>query len=241
MATIWSDSNSINYHLKQWGEAKESTREFIKFLSGQILPESNYLDLGCGAGAATYLLSKEFKDSFWTGVDLDPELISIANQFRNKLEANNLDFVEGNLEKFGTLGIYQGVVSLQTLSWLEDYRPTFDNVFGKLEPSWFALTSLFYEGNISAYTKVHEHGLNRKLSYNTYSIPQVRAAAEKYGYKLARCQPFDINIDLPKQPSLDSMGTFTRRVLQGNSFTRIQVSGPLIMNWYMLLFIKSHS
>lgn len=236
MATIWSDENSMRYHLKQWGETKESTKKFISFLGENVLKGHNYLDLGCGGGAATFALSTQYAESNWVGIDLDAELIATAVDFSRIAEATNLSFFQGNFEEFGDAGTYEGVVSLQTLSWLEDFHSTFDNVFRNLQPSWFALTSLFYEGNISAYTQIREHGPNRKLFYNTYSIPQIKGVAEDYGYSLERYEPFEIELDLPKPENLDSMGTFTKQVVEGDSVTKIQISGPLLMSWYMLLF-----
>ena len=236
MATVWSDENSMHYHLKQWSEIKESTKGFISFLGEDVLKGQNYLDLGCGAGAATYALSKQYADSNWVGIDLDAELIATAVNFSKMAESKNLSFTQGNLEEFGDTGTYEGIVSLQTLSWLEDFRGTFDNVFRDLQPSWFALTSLFYEGNISAYTRIHEHGSNRKLFYNTYSIPQLKEVAKEYGYYLERYEPFEIELDLPRPSNLDLMGTFTKQVIENDSITRLQISGPLLMSWYMLLF-----
>jgi len=239
VTTIWSDPESINYHLKQWGEIKESTKEFIRFLDDEVLPNGNYLDLGCGAGAATFATSENFKSSTWTGVDLDSKLISIALELSEKSGAKNLNFLEGDLESFAGQSSYDGIISLQTISWLEDFRGAFQNVFLNLNPSWFALSSLFYEGNISAYTQIHEYESNRILSYNTYSITQVEAFADKYGYSLVKCRPFNIAVDLPKPESLDLMGTFTQQVLENNAITRLQISGPLLMNWYMLFFRRT--
>jgi len=137
------------------------------------------------------------------------------------------------------LNSYDGVISLQTISWLEHFRGAFRNVFFNLNPSWFALSSLFYEGNISAYTQVHEYESGKVFSYNTYSITQVKAFAEKYGYSLVKYKPFDISVDLPKPESSDLMGTFTQQIVRNDAVTRLQISGPLLMSWYMLFFRKT--
>ena len=49
-----------------------------------------------------------------------------------------------------------------------------------------------------------------------------------------------VGIDIEKPSNLDSMGTYTQR-LMGDKIRRIQISGPLLMNWYMLLIEKNYS
>jgi SAM-dependent methyltransferase len=238
MTTLWSEPESMEYHLRQWRQTKESTKEFISFLDGKVMPNKDYLDLGCGAGAATFALSQRFRDSKWTGIDIDPRLTTIAKVLSAEAHASKLDFFVGDLQQYQTTNIFDGVVSLQTLSWLDDFRDAFRNVLGKIQPNWFAISSLFFEGNISSYTKILEHKTDRVLSYNTYSIPLVKDEAAQYNYSLTKCEPFEIDIDLPKPVNLDSMATYTLRLADDEEKSRLQISGPILMNWYMLLFEK---
>ena len=236
MTTLWSEPESMEYHLKQWRETKESTKKFIGFLDGKVMPNKNYLDLGCGAGAATFALSKRFSDSNWTGIDIDPKLTAIAKSLSAEAHASKLNFSVGDLQQYQAKNMFDGVVSLQTLSWLDDFKYAFRNVFENIRPNWFAITSLFFKGNISSYTKIQEHETDRVLSYNTYSIPLVKVEAEKYNYSLTKYEPFEIDIDLPKPINLNSMTTYTLRLSENEEKSRLQISGPILMNWYMLLF-----
>ena len=238
MTTLWSEPESMEYHLKQWRQTKESTKKFISFLDGKVMPDENYLDLGCGAGAATFALSQRFNDSKWTGIDIDPKLTEIAKRLSAEAHASKLNFFVGDLQQYQTTDMFDGVVSLQTLSWLDDFKAAFRNVLGNIQPNWFAISSLFFEGGISSYTKILEHETDRVLSYNTYSIPRVKAEAAQYNYSLTKCEPFEIDIDLPKPINLDSMTTYTLRLAEDEEKSRLQISGPILMNWYMLLFEK---
>jgi SAM-dependent methyltransferase len=238
MATSWSDANALPYHLIQWERTKESTKEFVHFLSSELESPGHFLDLGCGGGAATYTLSQFSRDSSWTGIDLDKNLVSVANRLANEKGVPNLKFLEADLCNFGSANIFDGVVSLQTVSWLDDFRPAFSNVFKNLRPKWFAVTSIFFEGDISAYTKVKEHRTKRSVHYNTYSIPEVKRFAREMGYDLQKKQKSEIPLDLVKPTDLDVMGTYTVRPDNFEKQGRLQISGPLLMSWYMLFFRK---
>jgi len=237
--TSWSDVNALPYHLKQWTQTKESTIAFIDFISPKVKEGGHFLDLGSGGGAATYQLSQINQDSFWTGIDLDLNLINIANDLAQQKGIQNLFFYQGDLTCFSGQSQFDGVVSLQTMSWLNDYRPAFSNVFRNLQPEWFAVTSLFFEGDISAYTNIVEHKTNRLVHYNTYSIPEVTRFSKQFGYELSRKQCFELPIDLPKPIDQDVMGTYSIKLDISENPSRLQISGPLLMNWYMLLFQKS--
>lgn len=239
MTTLWSEPESMDYHIRQWRETKESTKNFISFLGDKVMPNRSYLDLGCGGGAATFALSQKFVNSQWTGIDIDPKLTFLATNLSLESGAKNLVFFEGDLQHYQASNLFDGVVSLQTLSWLEDFKDPFHNILSNIKPNWFAVSSLFFEGNISAYTQIQEHGTNRVLFYNTYSIPLVRVEAEKYNYSLTKYEPFEIEIDLPKPANQNSMSTYTLRLSENENKSRLQVSGPILMNWYMLLFEKN--
>jgi len=238
MSNIRSESYNLEYHLDQWKNEKESTKSFIKFIQDFVKDDEHYLDLGCGAGAATYSLAQQFTTANWTGIDLDPFLVSTANNIIAERETSNLNFVQGDFEKFLEFEGTYGVVSLQTLSWLDDFRPTLANVFGNIKPNWLGVTSLFYEGDITAQTKIIEHKYSRHANYNTYSIPLLKRFANSFNYDIVKVRPFYIEKDINAPLNRDSMKTFTVKLEGEDECTRLQVSGPMLMNWYMIVFQK---
>ncbi len=60
---------------------------------------------------------------------------------------------------------FDGIISLQTLSWLPDYRIPLENLCA-LNPKWIALTSLFYEGKITYYIRLDDEEEDRTCYYN---------------------------------------------------------------------------
>jgi ubiquinone/menaquinone biosynthesis C-methylase UbiE len=237
--TSWSDPLSMDYHMKQWNEPKESTKAFLEFFSNELSKSKSIVDIGAGAGAATYWLAKRNSRTNFIGIDHSKELIDTAKKTSNEFNLTNLTFDIGdwfNLdEKWGGI---DGVISLQTLSWLPEMRKPMTQVFEVIKPNWIGLTSLFYEGDISCRIEVFEHSRSRKTFYNVYSLKELNRLAVECGYEIVKSDRFDIQIDIPKPTNIDLMGTFTERVERSSDYQRLQISGPLLMNWYFVLIRK---
>ena len=237
--TSWDDPISMHYHMKQWGEPKESTKAFLHFFSNEIANSKCLVDIGAGAGAATYFLAVRNHETKFIGLDSSEELIAIAKEMSKEFDSVNLTFEFGDWfsleEKW--MGV-DGVISLQTLSWLPEMRKPMTQIFEVIKPNWIGLSSLFYEGDISCKVEVYEHSRSRKTYYNVYSLKELERLANEYGYRLVKFGRFDIGVDLPKPKSNDVMGTFTERVLEDSESRRLQISGPLLMNWYFVLLEK---
>ena len=63
--------------------------------------------------------------------------------------------------------------------------------------------------------------------------------AGEFDYEIVKSSRFDIEIDIPKPNNRDVMGTFTEKVEGSLEYQRLQISGPLLMNWYFVLIKKS--
>ena len=235
----WSDSNSMQYHMSQYDNPKESTKAFFRFIEQRISNSSQVMDLGCGAGAATNFIGRSFPECNIIGVDSDPFLIEKARERSSNFPSpsKNVLFEVGdvyNLEKFVNQE-FEGVISLQTISWLENWSSAMEGIYQKICPKWIGLTSLFYPGEISANILVKENIYDRVMNYNVISIPEFERHANSLGYDLVKIEEFRIEIDIPKPIDPNYMGTYTMRIDCDNTTERLQVSGPLLMPWYMIL------
>ena len=241
--TSWSDPISMEYHMRQWNEPKESTKAFLDFVGHELSNSKIVLDLGAGAGAATYYLASRNLNTNFIGLDNSKELIESAKDTSKRFNLMNLSFDIGdwfNLEKSSVE--IDGVISLQTLSWLPEMKSPMNQIFEVIKPDWVGLTSLFYEGDISCKIEVFEHARNRRTFYNIYSLKELNRLAVEHQYEIVKFNRFNIGIDIPKPEDIDLMGTFTERVEGSPDNQRLQISGPLLMNWYFVLIKKvSHS
>lgn len=234
------NENAIKYHTAQWETPKRSTVAFASFISNYLKNARQVIDIGAGSGAATAYLAINNKNTNFTAFEYSKELTEIGQTLANKEEISNLEFEHGDLYQLQLQKKFDGCISLQTLSWLPDFEKPLLSIFKSISPKWLALTSLFYEGDISCKIEVDEHTQNRKMFYNVYSIPAVSRFCESHGYKITKTNPFIIDIDINEPKNKDLMATYTRKVLKehNSEFDRLQFSGPLLMNWYMLIIEK---
>jgi len=173
-------------------------------------------------------------------VDFNEKLIESGKALYSKLGIKNVSLEHGDLYNLSNrfLNHFDGLLSLQTLSWLPDFRKPLEKM-SQLNCRWMALSSLFYDGPVSAQTKITDRSSGEAVDsfYNTYSIPEVRQELLNYGYSGVKFNAFEIDIDL-NRPAHGGMGTYTKKDLETK---RIQISGPLLMNWYFLLAERSLS
>lgn len=237
--TEWIEKNNSEYHEKQFKEPYRSTIAFCDWLeaAGYIQKDSQLkiLDLGSGQGANTYYMAKRYPECTFVGLDINPDIIAKGNRYLQNLDVKNCSLEVGDIYNLNSKFIseFDGIVSYQTLSWLPDFKEPIESII-KLNSQWIALTSLFYDGQVSSKIEVKEYNddLDESLDifYNIYSLPVVKKFLSNKGYSGFQYVPFEIDIDLPK-PIQTKMGTYTEKLENGK---RIQISGPLLMQWHFI-------
>ncbi|MCP4153065.1 MAG: class I SAM-dependent methyltransferase [bacterium] len=239
--TEWleADAKELDYHIRQYEKPKEYTRTIINYFRQWGLNKSGarVLDLGCGAGANCYHLAKAYPRMEFTGVDINPANIELAG----KHKTSNTGYTCGDIMELEIRpGDYEGILSIQTLSWMPNYEDTLERAL-KGAPQWILITSLFYDGPVETEIVVKDYSRqmgdkdHRRSYYNIYSLDRVKQYLKKYGYEMTRAEPFIFPFDLPEPPD-KGMGTYTI-TLSNNQ--RLQKSGPLLMPWYTLLIEKT--
>jgi SAM-dependent methyltransferase len=233
------DALDIDYHQRQWESEYRSTGAFAEFIADHVAPSRFVIDLACGAGGATFALSKRFMSAEFLGLDISTSLIQIAQEKQIEKAASNLSFESDDWFNLRSRENVDGVISLQALSWLPVWKPPLEEIVSKLQPKWMAFSSLFYEGDISCRIEITEHIRNRTSFSNVYSVPEISRWASSRGFKLAKFKKFEIDIDLPPT-GVDSIRTYTERLeAEPGDIRRLQIGGPLLMNWAFLLLVRS--
>jgi SAM-dependent methyltransferase len=234
------DESAYRYHLAQWETPKRSTLHFQQFIVEALARSARVVDMGCGAGAATAYLAAQSRDCQFVGVDLSAELVATANAVAERRGLTNIRFEADDWYKLRERREVDGVVSMQTLSWLPEFATPLQLIFERIAPRWIALSSLFYPGDISCRIEVTEHTRERCTFYNVYSLPEIGRFCAKHGYRLARNSVFEIDVDIAPPENRDLMGTYTVKVAEpvAGVTQRLQVSGPLLMNWQCIMLEK---
>jgi ubiquinone/menaquinone biosynthesis C-methylase UbiE len=230
-----------DYHDRQFAIPYQSTISFCDWLVGLgTIDErrSRICDLGCGKGANLLYMARRFPHCSFAGLDINEQLVRAGSELLRRASVANCQLSAGDLHNAGSYfgkGEFDGVISLQTLSWLPGYDRAIDAIVS-LSPKWIALTSLFFDGPIDTKTVISEFDpakrgeAKRSFWYNTYSLPSVKQYLFDRGYKQFKHIRFDIPIDLPR-PVQGKMQTYTELTTDGR---RLQISGPLLMNWHFI-------
>lgn len=227
----------MDYHKRQADEIYRSTIYFFEWLEdiGYLNAESELaiLDLACGNGVNLAYMAKRYPKCRFLGIELHPGHVEWGNKILQERGIENAHIIEGDWYDLGDSyrGEFDGIISMQTLSWLPDYREPMDIVC-RMDPKWIAMTSLFYDGYVSTTNETHafdEAGnITRNLFYNVYSIPIVRKFLGEHGYGNFQYKPFEIDVDLPKTGKFQ---TYTERTDDGR---RLQISGPVFVPWHFI-------
>lgn len=211
---------------------------FYKWLLklGAFRNSKTILDVATGTGANVAFLAQKHPEIDFIGIDYNARLVEAGNNILHKLKINNAVLQKKDLYKINGR-FYKnvdGIVSFQTLSWLPHYKTALQRQL-KLRPKWIAATSLFYEGKIDVFIKLHtrydayENGRPKEYYFNVYSLDMLKRFLAENGYKKFRYTRYDIDLDLKRKGK--DIGTYTERLKDGR---RLQFSGPLFLPWYFI-------
>ena len=231
------DDRQLDYHRKQWDDPKFSTVAFYEFVKDRLDDGETVVDLGAGTGAVTAYMAERHNRINFVAADFVEDFLQIGKNIAKKRDLQNLTFEQMDWLNLQSDRRFGGVISSQTLSWLNNPSVALGQVFDKFKPNWFALTSLFYEGDITCTIEIEEHQIGRKSFYNIYSLPEINRIAKNHGYSITRHEKFKMPVDIQAPDDQNYMGTYTRRIEDDiENPERLQISGPLLMPWYMLMF-----
>ena len=239
---LWNpDNNDLGYFKNQLKIPYESTKQIFKFLNTYIndLSSQKVLDVGTGSGANVFFLNENYKVGEIVGVDLHKEYIDLANSYKQENYENhkNVNFWVHDFNKIDKKMNFDGIMCHQTISFVEDGMEMLMKILSQ-NVDWILLSSLFYDGliEVESIIKIFQNGNQEDYKlrkYTTFSIPIIESLIKKYNYKNIKFKKFELKIDLT-QKNINKMGTYTIKTEAGN----LQLSGPLLMNWYFVLIRK---
>lgn len=227
------------YHQQQLKAPYRSTEVVYQWLTQKeaFVPGRTYADVACGMGGNTLYFARHEQQSNFIGIDYNTELITSAERERQVQGVANAQFMVGDAYALDALSLpaCDGLLSLQTLSWLEDFQRATQQLLQQ-QSRWLLITSLFYEGEIDAFITLHNyHRANHEQAYeqsyyNVYSLPRFVSVLRESGYTTIDVMPFEIDTDLPRPEDRD-LGTYTETLHDGR---RLQFSAMLHLPWYFI-------
>lgn len=213
----WVENANLEWYTRQFDNPYRITVAFEQFLSGNTeLEGKEILDIGCGPGSATHYIAQKYPTSHFTGIDINTELFKL-----NRGDDSNIELKYGDIFNLDQtfIGKFQGIISLQTLSWLPEYKRPLEQIC-KLKPEWIAFSSLLYDGKINYtisldnYERPTAESDHSQVYYNIYSVPKIAELLNEYGYGHICYQPFEIDMDI-KRPDHKNLGYYTICTAEG--------------------------
>jgi len=106
----------------------------------------NCLDVGCGTGEQTSLLSKRFENSFFLGIDSSEEMLSESKKFVTE----RLHFKLSTIEQFAaSQSKWDLIFSNAALQWSDDHNKLFTQLISKINnDGQFAVQMPFQKENM---------------------------------------------------------------------------------------------
>ena len=195
--------------------------------------------MACGNDANLMFLKKKFDNKkYCLGLDINKKILKEGLKFNN---FQDLDLKYGNILKLNKKlkNKFQLITSFQTLFALKDYQKASIEMI-KLNSKYIFISSLFWEGLIDFNIKLdflknanYDRQILNSVYYNIHSLKNFLHFYKKHNYKKIFCKKFEIKKNI-KNNFKRGMGTYTIKDKGKN----IQISGPLLMNWYFIIFKK---
>ena len=106
------------------------------FSLGRLTLGERVLDVGCGAGTDTLVAAQMVApDGHVTGIDMTPEMLAKARAATAELGAENVDFVDGEVEQMPfTDESFDVVISNGVIDLIPDKDAVFSELFRVLRP-----------------------------------------------------------------------------------------------------------
>jgi malonyl-CoA O-methyltransferase len=182
---------------------KESAARLAKTLS-PLLEPAKILELGCGTGNYTGLLSQKYPSCELWAIDFSQAMVDHA---RKKLgEDTNLHFLCTDGEEFlaSRKISYDLITSNATLQWFEDLDSCFRHAAATLSAQGLFHISLFGPETLSELSMAYQEALQVKIDLPASffaSMTEIKNTAEKY-FKEVRCEEQYITRQYDSLPDL---------------------------------------
>lgn len=118
--------------------------DLMEFISPENLKTA--IDIGCGTGEQTHILSQKFEDAHFLGIDSSPEMLAKSKEF----EKDNLEFKLASVEEFiNSNQKFDLIFSNAALQWSDNHDELFPKLISHLnENGQFAVQMPMQADNI---------------------------------------------------------------------------------------------
>ncbi len=156
------------------------------------------LDIGCGDGKVTKLISEAVPEGEVIGIDSSQEMVEFASSKYPTSEYKNLKFINMDATKIDFQQYFDVVFSNAALHWIIDHRPVLNGIYKALKPSGKVLVQMGGKGNTASVVEIlnklsnHErwrqYFINFSFPYGFYAPSEYKKWLEEAGFRIKRIE-----------------------------------------------------
>ena len=188
----WDSNGYANYSESQ----KEWAIELIKKL--KLQGNEHILDIGCGDGKVTKLISECVPDGKVIGIDSSKDMVEFASSKFPESKYNNLKFINMDATQIEFNKYFEVVFSNAALHWIKDHYPVLKGIYRALRPNGKVIVQMGGKGNANSVVEIlHEMMEHNKwkeyfkdfsFPYGFYSPEEYKKWLIKAGFKVIRIE-----------------------------------------------------
>lgn len=150
----------------------------------EIYPEQ-ILELGCGTGQLTRLLTDQFPDVLIDAVDLSGKMLEYSRKKFKRFP--QITWIRGDAQTYRATDPYPLILSSAALHWVSDLRKTFENIFQCLEKDGFFSLGMILNGTLKELFAVRSEVAPEKTPPSTLpALEQLVDHLHAAGFKILR-------------------------------------------------------
>ena len=161
-------------------------REFVEKLN--LKPGQKVLDIGCGTGGSAFFMARNYGVDVY-GYDLSTNMIGIAQDYRNEMEAAVKHRVQFYVEDAMIMeypdNFYDVVYSRDTILHINDKPALFRKLLKTLKPGGKLMISDYCRGDTSQHTKAFQEYVKQR-DYDLHTVTKYGEMLQKCGFKKVR-------------------------------------------------------
>ncbi len=178
----------------------DSQKEWAVELLGklELKGDEHVLDIGCGDGKVTKLISERVPDGRVVGIDSSKDMIEFASSRFPGSKYNNLKFVNMDANQIEFEESFDVVFSNAALHWIKDHRPVLKGIYRALRPKGKAVVQMGGKGNANSVVEILHEMMEHdewKEYFKDFSFPYGFYTPEEYekwligaGFKVIRME-----------------------------------------------------
>jgi len=230
------DKAASDKYFKKNLDFKTEQQKFLEEILRDYAPKK-VIDVAAGSGTTLLQLSRNWRQSEFTFLDLSSERIC---QARKLLVGLDCAFRQGSIYCLPfSCNQFDLVLCLQTISWLNNPAKALQELIRICQPNGtIVITGLFNRNHdVDIFAKMSD--LTRpsgKMGFSYDYITICEKTIKRWLLKKIKCFriiPFEIHKTIPQ--SSRGLGTYTQKMSGGKN---IQISGGLLLAWGALVIKK---